>query len=315
MKGVLAITGASGFIGSAVLKIAKERGIAVRPLVREHAAELENCISIGDIGPDTNWGSALNGVECVVHCAGRAHVLREGNMDPLAEFRRVNRYGTLNLAEQAIAAGVKRLVFLSSIGVMGSSTDGRAPFSEADEPQPTMDYAVSKLEAESGLQEISQRTGLEVVILRPPLVYGPAAPGNFARLVDLLKKGWPLPLGGIGGNRRSYIGVENLADLIITCADHPAAVSQTFLACDGQDVSTTDLLRRMSIASGKSTHLLPIPASLIKVGATVLGKKSLAQSLCGSLQVDGSKARRMLGWQPPLDFDEGLRRAVKGYLT
>ncbi|ADU38842.1 UDP-glucose 4-epimerase family protein [Variovorax paradoxus] len=315
MKKLVAVTGASGFIGSTVVRACEKRGVAVRSLVRRDTAGGANSFEIGDIDSDTNWQNALEGVECIVHCAGRAHVLIERNSDPLAEFRRINRDGTLNLAEQAATTGVKRLIFLSSIGVMGSTTDGRAPFSESDTPQPMMDYAISKLEAERGLQEIATRTGLEVVILRPPMVYGPGAPGNFARLVRALVKGWPLPLGSVSSNRRSYIGIQNLVDLIVTCIEHPAAASQTFLACDGEDVSTVDLLRRMGVALKKSPRLLPFPVSLIKVGAGVLGKATLAQSLCASLQVDGDKARQMLGWEPPLDLNEGLRLAVEEYLS
>lgn len=311
MKKLVAITGATGFIGSEVTGALKRSGFAVRPILRKRS-NIENSVEVGEIGPTTNWKDALRGVDCVVHCAGRAHVLRETAVDPMAEFRRVNRDGTLNLAENAAAAGVKRFIFLSSIGVMGSSTDGRAPFSETDKPRPAAGYSVSKHEAECGLKEISRRTGLEVVILRPPLVYGPAAPGNFSRLIQALKKGWPLPLGSVSRNLRSYVGVTNLADFVVVCIDHPAAASEEFLISDGEDVSTVDLLRRMGKALGRSPRLLPVPVGLIRMGAAVLGKAAIAQSMCGSLQVDSAKARQVLNWRPPVDFNTGIHQAVEG---
>lgn len=313
MHKLMAVTGAGGFIGGAVTSAFKEKGHEVRALTRARTDEIDNVIAVGEIGPNTNWSEAFRGVDCVIHCAGRAHIFNESISDSLSEFRRVNRDGTLHMAEQAAAAGVRRLVFLSSVGVMGQGTDGRLPFSEIDPPKPTMAYAVSKLEAEQGLKEIAAQTSLEVVSLRPPLVYGPAAPGNFDRLIRLLIKGWPLPLGGVNGNLRSYIGIQNLVDLIVTCADHPAAASQTFLASDGEDVSTAELLHRMGDALGKPSRLLPFPVWSLKWGARILGKENIFQSLCGSLQVDNEKAKRLLGWQPKLSLNEGLRKAVGGY--
>jgi nucleoside-diphosphate-sugar epimerase len=314
MQKIVAVTGASGFIGGAVVDACRKRGREVRALTRRQSTKTAGSFAVGEIGPNTRWSEALQGVECVVHCAARAHVLKEKTADALGEFRRVNRDGTLRLAEQAVASGVRRFVFLSSIGVMGQGTDGRPPFSEVDEAKPTLDYAVSKWEAEQGLRDIAERTGLEVVSLRPPLVYGPAAPGNFDRLMRPLLRGLPLPLGWVDGNQRSYIGIQNLVDLIMTCIDHPAAVSQTFLVSDGEDVSTAELIRRMGIALEKSPRLLPVPVWMLKLGAGLAGKASIAQSLCGSLQLDGTKARRLLGWQPPLSLDEGLKQAAEGYL-
>jgi nucleoside-diphosphate-sugar epimerase len=314
MKKIVAVTGATGFIGGAVVAACAKRGREARALTRRQLTKTANSFVVGEVGPDTRWNEALQGVECVVHCAARAHVLNETTADALGEFRRVNRDGTLHLAEQAAAAGVRRLVFLSSIGVMGQGTDSRLPFSEIDDAKPVLDYAISKWEAEQGLKGIAERTGLEVVILRPPLVYGPSAPGNFDRLMRSLVKGWPLPLGRVYGNQRSYIGIQNLVDLIMLCIDHPAAVSQTFLVSDGEDVSTTELLHRMGGALQKSPRLLPVPVWMLKLGASLVGKASIAQSLCGSLQVDSGKARRLLGWQPPFKLDEGLKQSAEGYL-
>jgi nucleoside-diphosphate-sugar epimerase len=217
----------------------------------------------------------------------------------------VNVAGTLNLAAQASEAGVERFVFLSSIGVNGNANT--SAFSETDLPRPEGDYAQSKLEAEQGLWDIQRRTGMEIVILRPPLVYGPDAPGNFNSLVRWVQKGVPLPLGAIN-NKRSLVALDNLVDLIITCIDHPAAANQVFLAGDGQDVSTTELLRGVGQAMGKPARLIPVPAGMLTFGAGLLGKKAVAQRLLGSLQVDISKARNLLGWEPPLSVEEGLRR-------
>jgi len=225
--------------------------------------------------------------------------------DPLAEYRRVNVDGALNLARQAATAGVKRFIFISSIGVNGNINT--RPFTEGDTPNPAELYAQSKWEAEQGLWEIQRETGMELVIIRPPLVYGPNAPGNFGSLMRWVEKGVPLPLGAIH-NQRSLVALDNLVDLIIACIDHPAAANQVFLAGDGQDLSTTELLRGVARAMGKSSRLIPVPSSLLMLGATLLGKKAVAQRLLGSLRVDISKARNVLGWEPPISVEEGLRR-------
>jgi nucleoside-diphosphate-sugar epimerase len=227
--------------------------------------------------------------------------------DPLAEYRRVNVDGTLNLARQAAAAGVKRFIFISSINVNGEQTSPFKPFTADDLVSPNDVTGISKWEAEQGLQQLAAETGMELVIIRPPLVYGPGVKGNFASMIKLVAKGLPLPLGAIH-NQRSLVAVDNLVDLIITCIDHPAAANQVFLAGDGQDMSTTELLRGVARAMGKPSRLIPVPASLLMLGATVLGKKAMAQRLLGSLQVDISKARNLLGWEPPVSVDEGLKR-------
>lgn len=228
--------------------------------------------------------------------------------DPQLEYQRVNVEGTVRLARQAAAAGVKRFIFVSSIGVNGNAST--RPFSAEDEPRPAEPYARSKWEAERELLKIHEETGMELVIIRPPLVYGPNAPGNFGSLVRWIEKGIPLPLGAID-NKRSLVGIDNLVDLIVCCIDHPAAANQTFLAGDGEDISTTELLRGVGTAMRKPARLIPVPAALLYVGATLLGRRAMAQRLLGSLQVDIGKTRKLLGWQPPYTVAEGLRRCFE----
>lgn len=313
----LLLTGASGFIGSAVLKAASMRGLHVRPVFRtlNSAGQVcnteNNSIIIPSIEANTDWNAALDGVDVVVHCAARAHVMADtSHSESQVLFRSINVDGTLNLARQAAQAGVRRFVFLSSIGVNGVQTFGK-PFTASDEVAPHSAYAVSKHEAEVGLRVLASQTGLELVIIRPPLVYGPDAPGNFGSLMRWLGRGWPLPLGAVTKNRRSIVGLDNLIDLIITCVDHPRAVNQTFLVSDGDDISTTEFLRRIGLAMNRSVRLVPIPVALMALAAGVLGKKASAQSLLGSLQVDISKTCELLNWRPPMSIDEGLRRAVQ----
>ena len=265
-------------------------------------------VSVGDVGPETVWGEALIDINTVIHLAARVHMMKDDVSDPLEEFRHVNVEGTFKLARQAAACGVKRFIFLSTVKVNGEETSGQ-PFSEQSPPHPQDSYAVSKFEAELGLQLIARETDMEVVIIRPPLVYGPAVKGNFQSMMRWINKGIPLPLGAIR-NHRSLVGLDNLVDFIITCIDHPAAANQTFLVADGEDLSTTDLLRRVGQVMGKPARLIPVPMSALKFGARLLGKQTMAQRLCGNLQVDISRARKVLGWSPPVSVDEGLRRAV-----
>jgi nucleoside-diphosphate-sugar epimerase len=239
--------------------------------------------------------------------------MKEYQADPLAEFRRVNVDGTLNLARQAVVAGVKRFIYISSIKVNGEQTSIAQQFAAADTPAPEDAFGISKWEAEQGLQQLATETDMDIVIIRPGLVYGPGAKGNFSSLVRLVEKGLPLPLGAIR-NKRSLVALDNLVDLIITCIDHPAAANQVFLAGDGQDLSTTELLRGVAQAMGKPSRLVPVPTSLLMLGATLLGKKAVAQRLLGSLQVDISKARDLLGWEPPITVEEGLRRCFESDL-
>lgn len=301
------LTGATGFLGSRLTTALQSKPnvnltVAVRRRVEISAM---NIVEVLTLDANTNWSVALTNQQVVIHAAARAHVMKDEVADPLAEYRRVNVDGTLNLARQAAAAGVRRFFFISSIGVNGNINT--RPFTEDDTPNPVELYAQSKWEAEQGLWQIQRETGIELVIIRPPLVYGRNAPGNFGSLMSWVKKGVPLPLGAIH-NQRSLVSVDNLVDLIITCIHHPAAVNQVFLAGDGQDLSTTELLRGVAKAMGKTSRLIPVPVSMMMLAAVLLGKKAIARRIFGSLQVDISKARDMLGWEPPLSVDEGLKK-------
>ena len=310
----LLITGVTGFVGKAVCEQAARHGFAVKGALRIRG-EMLSCIEpfvVGEINVATDWGSALRDVNAVIHLAARVHVMHDTAADPLTAFRAVNVEGTLNLARQAAAAGVRRFVFVSSIKVNGESTRPGQPFTAGDVPAPLDAYGVSKMEAEQGLRELSAQTGMKVVIIRSPLVYGPGVKANFAAMMRWLNRGVPSPLGAIH-NQRSLVALDNLVDLIVTCLTHPAAANQTFLVSDGEDVSTTELLRRMGRAMGCSARLIPVPASWLKLAATLVGKQDMAQRLCSSLQVDIAKTRDLLGWRPPLSLDQGLKKAAEGY--
>ena len=309
------VTGATGFVGRALVAQLVALGrLEVLALTRQVPANPvagAKYLPGGDLTSQTQWQPALAGVHVLVHTAARAHVLNDRAVDPLAEFRRVNVAGTLRLAEQAAAMGVRRFVFVSSIGVNGVQSAPGKVFSEADQPNPHNAYALSKWEAEQGLLRVAHETGMEVVIIRPPLVYGWGAPGNFAALMRAVQRGWPLPLGAVY-NQRSLVALDNLVDFIVTCLSHPQAANQTFLVSDGQDLSTAELVRGLARAAGVPARLLPVPVWALQAGAALLGKADAMQRLCGSLQVDISKARGLLGWLPPVSVDEGLRRAVAG---
>ena len=233
---------------------------------------------------------------------------------PLAEFRRVNVDGTIRLARQAAQAGVKRFIFLSSIKVNGEATQLGHPFLADQPPAPEDPYGISKREAEEGVRVLAQETGMEVVIIRPPLVYGPGVKANFLAMMRWLKRGIPLPLGAVTENRRSLVALDNLVDLIVTCLGHPAAANQTFLVSDAESLSTAALLRRMGDAIGRPTRLIPVPVPMLQLGAGLLGKRGMAQSLCGSLEVDISKTRDLLGWTPSISVDEGLRQTAEAFM-
>ena len=309
----LLITGSSGFVGKALMPTLLTRLYKITAVARfNHCEPHEDITSliVSEINSTINWSTALHGTDAVIHLAARVHVMSDTAIDPLAEFRSVNTEGTLNLARQAAAAGVRRFIFLSTIGVNGNSTAHGKIFTETSASLPHDPYSVSKHEAEVGLRAISKSTGMEIVIIRPTLVHGSKAPGNFGKLTRLVTKGLPLPLASID-NRRSLVGIDNLVDFIITCLEHPAAANETFLVSDGEDLSTPDLIRRMARAMDRPARLLPVPKSMLMAAAAMLGKRDMAQRLCGSLQVDISKARALLGWNPPVSVDEGLRRAVK----
>lgn len=304
------LTGASGFVGSALMAaLASAASIHVVTAVRKGGAG-PDCVAVGNIDGNTVFSEALAEVDVVIHAAARAHIMRDEVDDPLAEYRKVNVDGTLNLARQAVAAGVRRFVFLSSIKVNGEATAQGSPFQADDVPVPEDAYGVSKLEAEQGLMRVMAETGMEVVIIRPPLVYGSGVKGNFASMIKLIDRGVPLPLGAIH-NKRSLVGIDNLVDLIIRCIDHPTAANQVFLVGDGEDVSTTQLLRDVAKAMGKAARLIPVPAGMLQFGAILLGKKVMAQRLLSSLQVDISKTCELLDWKPPYTVEEGLRRCFE----
>ncbi|ULX57900.1 UDP-glucose 4-epimerase [Ectothiorhodosinus mongolicus] len=310
------VTGASGFVGAALCRELDARGFAVRGAVRSLHSSFSLAsgiepVAVGNLDAATDWSSALAGVDCVIHCAARAHVMHETEADALAAYRSVNVDGSRHLAEQAAAAGVRRLVYLSSIGVLGIHTNGRGPFFVSDASNPVEDYAVSKWEAEQALWAVAANTGLEVVVVRPPLVYGPGAKGNLARLLKLVRSGVPLPLGAVH-NQRSLIGLDNLVDLLIRCVDHPAAAGQTLLVSDGEDVSTPDLLRHMAAGLGRSARLVPVPVPLLRLAGRALGKQAEVDRLVGSLQIDSRHTRELLDWTPPVSLAEGIRRMVQG---
>jgi len=312
------LTGASGFVGQAVLdRLLIDAGHQVvagyRCVLSAQREGVEYCLT-PTLGPEADWHSALVGIDAVIHCAARVHVMDDSSADPLAEFRRVNVDGTLALARQAVLAGVRRFIFLSSIKVNGEGTPLGQPYCIDDTPAPQDPYGISKLEAEQALLALAEETAMEVVIIRPVLVYGPGVKANFRSMMNWLSKGVPLPLGAIA-NKRSLVALDNLVDLIVTCVDHPKAANQTFLISDGEDLSTTELLQRMGLALGKPARLLPVPAALLEAGAMLFGKRAIAQRLCGSLQVDISKTRELLDWAPPVSVDEALAKTATHYLS
>ncbi|MDC0883282.1 NAD-dependent epimerase/dehydratase family protein [Litorivicinus sp.] len=315
MNSVVAVTGASGFVGAALCGELNARGFAVRGTVRSlhssFSAPGVKPVEVGHLDAATDWSSALAGVDYVIHCAARAHVMHETEADALAAYRSVNVDGSRRLAEQAAAAGVRRLVCLSSIKVNGEQTALGAPFLFSDSPAPEDSYGVSKWEAEQVLWAVAANTGLEVVVVRPPLVYGLGAKGNLERLLKLVRPGLPLPLGMVL-NQRSLIGLDNLVDLLICCVEHPAAAGQTLLVSDGEDVSTPDLLRHMAAGFGRSVCLLPVPLPLLRLAGRALGKQAEVDRLVGSLQIDSRHTRELLNWSPPVSVAEGIQRMVQG---
>lgn len=308
----VAVTGANGFVGQAMCADLRLRGLYVRGATRSRYG-LPSGVGysiIGAINGDTNWEDTLTGIDVVIHLAARVHVMQDDSADPLAEFRKVNVAGSENLARQAAQAGVKRLVYVSSIKVNGEETQGGDKFSELDAPLPQDPYGVSKWEAEQALHRVALETGLEIVIVRPPLVYGAGVKGNFAQMLKVLARGFPLPLASVA-NLRSLVYVGNLADALIVCATHPLAAGQTYLVSDGEDISTSDLLRQLGAAMGHSARLFACPVTLLKLAGRLTGRADQIERLTGSLQIDSGKIRRELGWTPPYTLSQGLQLTAK----
>lgn len=308
------VTGANGFVGTALCNRLRRDAVPCRAAIRIDMGAVDgiSTVTVGDIDAETDWSAALHGVQGVVHLAARVHVMDERSADPLAEFRRVNVAGTLNLARQAAAAGVQRFIFLSSVKVNGEATRPGQAFSANDVPAPEDPYGISKFEAEQGLRQIETQTGMAVVIIRPPLIYGPGVKANFARMIRWVARGLPLPLGAVTENRRSLVALDNLVDLLTLCLTHPAAAGQTFMVSDGEDLSTAGMLQRLALAMGRRAWLTPLPVALLEFGARLVGRQAMAQRLLGSLQVDSQPIRERLGWRPPLSVDQALASAVRG---
>ncbi len=304
------VTGANGFVGNILCKTLRSQNINFVPVVRK--AVCDGQFSIGHFNAKTDWGNALSGCDVVIHLAARVHVMNDKSANPLAVFREINCDATLNLAKQAVLNGVKRFVFVSSIKVNGERTT-KKPFTAFDKALPHDPYGQSKLEAENALKELSQETGLEVVIIRPPLVYGPGVRANFLQLMQLVKMGVPLPLGAIR-NLRSMVSVENLVDLLITCSVHPKAAGHTFLVSDDRDISISELLRILFIAMGKRPLLIPVSPRIIAIIAMLFGKSAVAGRLLDSLQVDISYTKSVLGWKPKLTMEDSIKKTVAHFL-
>jgi UDP-glucose 4-epimerase len=312
------LTGSTGFVGTALRKNLHTNGIeftsAVRTLasIKDSHSGLGKVDVIGEIGPDTCWDKALEGVETVIHLAARVHVMNDTTSDPLQSFRNTNTAGTLKLAAAAANAGVRRFIFLSSIKVNGELTTSQ-PFDERSPATPADPYSISKYEAEMGLRKIASVTSMEVVIIRPPLIYGPGVKANFLRLLSTVVRGIPLPLAGIK-NRRSIVALNNLVDFLVTCIHHSAAANETFLISDGDDLSTAELVQCMAKQAGRSARLFTLPQSLMELGAALLGKKAVLARLTHSLQINSSKAREQLQWQPPQTSQQAITETVAWYL-
>ena len=305
------VTGSSGFVGTHLTSLLNREGTELGMGVRSRFSQRDTqhkAIAIGNINGTTDWSTALQRTGAIVHLAARVHIMRDDSKDPLAAFRSVNVEGTLNLARQAAENGVKRFVFISSIKVHGEKTD-TTPFHPSAPPAPTDPYSKSKLEAENGLLQIARETGLEIVIIRPPLVYGKEAEGNFARLRKLSTLGFPLPFGSIN-NKRSLVGIDNLCSLIKTCLDHPNATRAPLLVSDNQDISTPDLIRLLAASAGRSIRLLPVPVPALQMLATLCGRGPEIGRLSESLQIDCSETMRLLDWHPPVSLKEGIKQSI-----
>jgi nucleoside-diphosphate-sugar epimerase len=310
----IAVTGANGFVGRAVCQAFAAAQHTVRPLVRGTEASWPQAIAIGPIGANTEWNEALRDIDCVVHCAARVHVMSETEADPLTAFRAVNVLGTRQLAQQAAKIGVKRFILLSTLKVHGERTEPNHPFQASDPPSPSDPYSVSKWEGEQAVMDVARESGMEYVVIRPPLVYGPGVKANFAKLLKAVARGLPLPLGGIE-NQRSMVNLNNLTDLIEVCARHPRAHGQAFLISDGQDVSTPELLNCMGRALGKPTRLVAIPPICLQLIGRLSGRQAQIDRLTSSLQVDIGHTTEVLGWTPRTNLNQALQELVQADVT
>jgi nucleoside-diphosphate-sugar epimerase len=310
------VTGATGFVGSALMdRLLREQvRLAAAVLAGEDATHLPEAVErviVEPLSPSSDYSLALQQAEIVVHLAARVHIMQDTAADPLLEFRNVNLHGTARLARQAAAAGVRRFVFVSTVKVHGEETS--IPYREDAPLAPLDPYGISKLEAETALHQIALETGLEVVVVRAPLVYGPGVKANFRQLMKVVNRGIPLPFASIS-NRRSLVFVGNLVDAFSCCASDPRAAGQTFLVSDGEDVSTPELLRRVAFALAKPCRLLPFPASLMRLAGRISGRSQAVERLLGSLQVDSSKIGRELGWTAPFTMQQGLKKTAEWFL-
>ena len=319
------VTGATGFVGRHLIAhlLSQHPGIHLRLAVRKsNSNHLEALLQkypqvqvevVGDINPQTDWSVALNGVDAVVHLAARVHVMQDRASDPLQEYRQANTASSVHLAQAAAKAGVKRFIYLSSIKVNGESTEPGKPFSEDSVPAPIDPYGVSKWEAELGIEKVCSQIGMEYVVIRPPLIYGPGVKANFKKLMQLVAKGLPLPFGAIH-NHRSMLALDNLVSFIQKVLTHPEAANQRFLLSDGQDLSTTQLLQLLAKGLRRQAWLVPIPSWMLKIAAGMVGQSAASERLLGSLQIDSSKARQLLKWNPPLSVEEGIVLTTEHYL-
>lgn len=309
------VTGATGFVGAEVLNrlISAYGSASIRTFGRRATNVRAVTHVMGEITPETDYSYVLNDVDIVIHAAAKNHVMNDLSVGVSDEYRYVNVDGTLNLVRQSAKAGVSRFIFISTIKVNGESTDDRLPFCHTDSCDASDPYGMSKAEAEIGLMNVSNKSDMDFVIIRPPLVYGPGAKGNFLLMMNIINKNFPVPLGGIT-NKRSLVALDNLVDLIITCIDHPKATNQTFLVSDDQDVSTSELLKMMASAFGKKSRLIPVPMGLIQFVANLLGKRAMAQRLCSSLVVDISHTKETLSWKPPVTMEQQLAK-IATYLS
>lgn len=306
------ITGANGFLAGALTQSLAKSYPLVLALRSEHKlASIDNAetVIVGDVNATTDWSRALTDVDVVIHCAARAHIMKDEMADPLAEYRKVNVDGSMNLARQALEAGLRRFIYISSVKVNGESTNGRLPFTEKDIPAPEDAYGISKLEAEQALIELTKNSGMDLVIIRPPLVYGPGVKANFLSLIKLSSIPIALPFGLVH-NKRSMVFVGNLVDFICACIEHPSAANEVFLVSDGEDISLKELITHIRKALGRRANMLPVPVFLLNLLGIITGKKAVIDRLVGDLQLDSTKAQSLLGWKPPFSVQQGIEQTV-----